>query len=302
MRPSLAALADGETHTQQQIRDFVAQALDVSAEERQILLDSGKQPVFSNRVGWAMTYLKHAGLVERVKHNAYRITDLGQQALSDNPDSLNLKVLGQYPGFQEFVTNSSSKKAAVAPQAAAVVAPVEEAEDQTPNEAIAAIVADVEASLAADLLDRVYAKPPEFLEHLALRLLRAMGYGGRQALLDHTGGSGDKGLDGVIRQDALGLDRIGVQAKRYDPNGTAVPGKEVQAFAGALDEVAASRGVFVTTAAFSKPALNYAERASKRLVLIDGTELTRLMIRYGVGVEEQQRFSLLEVDEDFFGD
>lgn len=291
MRPCLVALSDGGEHSQQEVRDAVAAALGVTDDERQILLPKGRQPKFSNRVGWALTHMRNAGSVEwRARPVCHHVR--GLQVLNDFPQRIDMKVLATFPEYARFRAGGLTP-----PPVEAVVQP---AHVDTPNDAVAALIDAAHEALAADLLARVYERPPKFLERTALALLQAMGYGGREGGFDHTGGSGDRGLDGVVRQDALGLDRIGVQAKRYDPGGAPVPGKEVQAFVGAPDEVAAHRGVFVTTARFSKAAIDYAERASKRVVLIDGAELARLMLKYGVGVQEQQHFVLLQPDEVFF--
>ena len=154
-------------------------------------------------------------------------------------------------------------------------------------------------TLATQLLDRILLQPPTFLETLALKLLRAMGYGGRESLLEHTGKPGDSGLDGVVRQDALGLDLVGVQAKRYDKDST-VGRPDIQAFVGALQGAQTSRGVFVTTGKFSTGAKQFAENVAMRLRLIDGMELTKLMVRYNVGVQVRETFDLKQIDEETF--
>lgn len=171
--------------------------------------------------------------------------------------------------------------------------------DVSPREAIGALVEDWNASLAADLLERVLAQPPVFLETLALRLLAAMGYGGRESVLDHTGQPGDAGLDGLVRQDALGLDLIGVQAKRYDPD-SPVQRPALQGFVGALQGAQTNRGVFVTTGRFTQGARQFAESVAMQLVLIDGAELTRLMVEYNIGVSVRETFELKVIDEVSF--
>lgn len=178
---------------------------------------------------------------------------------------------------------------------------VEIADELSPSEAVGRLVQAADAAVAAELLDRVLAQPPAFLERLALRLLEAMGYGGRESLMEHTGKSGDAGLDGLVRQDALGLELVGVQAKRYEKF-SSVSRPELQAFVGALHGAQTSRGVFVTTARFSSGAKAFAEGVSARLVLIDGAELTRLMVRYNVGVSVRESFDLKQLDEELFDD
>jgi restriction system protein len=161
------------------------------------------------------------------------------------------------------------------------------------------LVRAADAAVASELLERVLAQPPAFLERLSLRLLKAMGYGGRESLAEHTGKPGDAGLDGLVRQDALGLELVGVQAKRYD-KGATVNRPEIQAFVGALQGAQTSCGVFVTTGRYSPGARQFAESVAMRLVLIDGPELTRLMVRYNVGTSVRETFDLKQVDEEFF--
>ena len=220
------------------------------------------------------------------------------QVLQSHPNRVDGKVLEQFPEFLEFKNRRSEKGEPVGthdePPSVNVAA-------LSPTEAIERLVSDADDAVAAELLDRVLAQPPAFLERLSLRLLQAMGYGGREAILTHTGKPGDAGLDGIIRQDALGIDLVGVQAKRYD-RGSSVQRPQMQAFVGALQGAQTSRGVFVTTARFSSGARQFADQVAMRLILIDGTELTRLMVRYDVGVAVKETYQLKSVDDDFFDD
>jgi restriction system protein len=298
MRPTLAALASGQPHTRGQIRAAVATAAGIGGDDLAEMLPSGKVTVFGSRVGWALTYMSQAGLATRPKRGVYVITDRGRKVLDEHPERVDNKVPEQFPEFLEFKARRNEKGEPVGthgePSTVSVSA-------LSPTEAIEALVSDADDAVAAELLDRVLAQPPAFLEQLSLRLLRAMGYGGREALLTHTGKPGDRGLDGIIRQDALGLDLVGVQAKRYD-RAAAVQRPEIQAFVGALQGAQTSRGVFVTTGRFSGGARQFAEQVAVRLVLIDGTELTRLMVRYNVGVAVRETYELKAVDDDFFED
>ena len=216
----------------------------------------------------------------------------------DTPQPVDSKVLEQFPEVLEFKNRRSEKGEPVGthdePSSVNLAA-------LSPTEAIERLISDADDAVAAELLDRVLAQPPVFLERLSLRLLRAMGYGGREAILTHTGRPGDAGLDGIIRQDALGIDLVRVQAKRYDRDSTAQR-PEMQAFVGALQGAQTSRGVFVTTGRFSSGARKFADQVAMRLVLIDGTELTRLMVRYDVGVAVKETYQLESVDDDFFDD
>jgi restriction system protein len=298
MRPTLAALANGQPQTRSQIHDAVAAATGIGGDDLAEMLPSGKATVFGSRVGWALTYMSQAGLVTRPKRGVYVIADRGRTVLDEHPGRVDNKVLEQFPEFLEFRARRNEKGEPVGthggPSAISVSA-------LSPTEAIERLVSDADDAVAAELLDRVLAQSPAFLELLGLRLLRAMGYGGREALLTHSGMRGDRGLDGIIRLDALGLDLVGVQAKRYE-RGTGVQRPEMQAFVGALQGAQTSRGVFVTTGRFSSGARQFAEQVAMRLVLIDGTELTRLMVRYNVGVAVRETYELKTVDDDFFED
>lgn len=298
MRPTLAALADGQPRTRSQVREVVAPAADVSGDDLLAMLPSGKATVFSSRVGWALTYMSQAGLVTRPKRGVYVISDRGRKVLDAYPDRVDNKVLEQFPEFLEFKSRRTEKGEPVGTHGESPSASVARL---SPTEAIERLVSDADDAVAAELLDRVLAQSPAFLERLSLQLLQAMGYGGKEALLTHTGRPGDAGLDGIIRQDALGLDLVGVQAKRYEREST-VHRPEMQAFVGALQGAQTSRGVFVTTGRFSSGARQFAEQVAMRLVLLDGTELTRLMVRYDVGVAVKETYQLKSVDDDFFDD
>lgn len=293
MRPTLAALEDGEPHTLQQIRESVAVNLQVSQDDQEQLLPSGKQTTYSNRVAWALTHMGKAGLVIRPARAQYALTDCGRDVLHSHPERVDMAVLSQFDEYQAFRTPKSLNKSVEDNSLKVVV------DELSPSEAVGSLVQAADAAVAGDVLERVLAQPPAFLERLALRLLKAMGYGGRESLLEHTGKTGDAGLDGLVRQDALGLELVGVQAKRYDKDAT-VGRPELQAFVGALQGAQTSRGVFVTTGRFSAGARQFAEGVAMRLVLLDGAELTRLMVRYNVGVVVRETFDLKQLDEEFF--
>lgn len=292
MRPVLVAIQGDEPKSHAQIRDAVAAAMNISDEDRQVMLPSGKQEVFTNRVAWAVTHMAQAGLLVRPERGRHLLSDRGRQVLRDHPDRVDLQVLSQFAEWQDFRSRSKPDK----PEEKAVSAVSNEL---SPSEAVGTLVEASYDTLAAELLDRILAQPPIFLETLSLKLLRAMGYGGRESLLEHTGKPGDSGLDGIVRQDALGLDLVGVQAKRYDKDNT-VARPDIQAFVGALQGAQTSRGVFVTTGKFSLGAKQFAENVAMRLRLIDGKELTKLMVRYNVGVQVRETFELKQVDEETF--
>lgn len=255
------------------------------------MLPSGKQALFTNRVAWAITHMSQAGLLDRPERGRYLLSERGRNVLENHPDRVDMAVLAQFPEYQEFRARKKEKQ----PQDAVSVV----SDELSPSESVGAIVEESYDSLAAELLDRILAQPPMFLETLSLKLLSAMGYGGRESLLEHTGKPGDSGLDGIVRQDSLGLDLVGVQAKRYDKDNT-VNRPDIQAFVGALQGAQTSRGVFVTTGRFSPGALSFAENVAMRLRLIDGKELTRLMVKYNVGVQVRETFELKQIDEETF--
>lgn len=209
MRPALAALEGGAARPVQEIRERVADVLAVSADDQAVMLASGRVTKYANRVSWALVHMDKAGVVSRPSRGHYAITPRGVQILVEHPTRVDMTVLMAFPEYAVFRTKKNPKPdTEFSPTPAADV-------EVSPSEAIDQIVRAAEASVAAELLDRIVAQPPVFLERVALRLLQAMGYGGREALLEHTGKPGDAGLDGLIRQDALGIDLVGVQAKRY---------------------------------------------------------------------------------------
>jgi restriction system protein len=291
MRPVLVSLDGDEPRSTSQIRDEIATALNISDEDRLVMLPSGKQKLFTNRVAWAITHMAQAGLLTRPDRGRYLLSERGKKVLQEHPHRVDLHVLQQFPEYQDFRSRKSEKQVE---KSVTVVS-----DEVSPSEAVNAIVEDSYDTLAAELLDRILAQPPTFLESLSLKLLQAMGYGGRESLAEHTGKPGDSGLDGIVRQDALGLDLVGVQAKRYDKDKT-VQRPDIQAFVGALQGAQTSRGVFVTTGRFSPGALHFAESVAMRLRLIDGKELTKLMVRYNVGIQVRETFDLKQIDEDAF--
>jgi restriction system protein len=270
----------------------------VSDEDRAILLPSGSQPVFTNRVAWAVTHLAQAGLLDRPARGVTQITGRGLEVLRQHPARVDMKVLRRFPEYDEFRARTRARKGQPTegigrPDAA-------EHDQLAPREAIAEVIDSAHSAVAADLLARVIKQPPAFLERLVLDLLVKMGYGGLESPAEHLGAPGDGGLDGLIRLDKLGLDVVYVQAKRYTDRHVGRP--DIQAFVGALHGAQASRGVFITTSRFSSEALDYADRVNARLVLIDGPELASLMIEYDCGVITEQAFVLKQVDENFFED
>lgn len=296
MRPTLAVHQDRQPHAASDLRDRLAVQMHISDEDRALMLPSGGQSLFSNRVAWAVTHLAQAGLLARTGRGVTQITDRGSQVLNRYPDRVDMKVLHQFPEYEEFRARTKERKGQPSPGSSNGVS----REDLSPREAIEEVIDSAHSAVAADLLARVIKQSPVFLERLVLRLLVKMGYGGLETATEHLGAPGDAGLDGLIRLDPLGLDVVYVQAKRYTDRHVGRP--DIQAFVGALHGAQASRGIFITTSRFSSDARDYAERVNARLVLIDGPELAALMIEHDCGVVVEESFILKQVDENFFED
>ena len=289
MLPLLRFIADGQEHTLREAIDGLASEFGLSAEEREALLPSGKQATFDNRVGWARTYMKKAGLVESTGRGRFRVTDRGQKVLVSSPSAIDVDFLMQFPEFAAFRRT---------PVRTALKDPATQAPVQTPEEVLENSYLTLREELALELLDRIRACSPRFFERLVLDLLVAMGYGGsRRDAVEAVGGSGDQGIDGVIKEDKLGLDVVYVQAKRWDGN---VGRPVVQAFAGSLEGQRARKGILITTSQFTPEARDYVGRIEKKIVLIDGLMLAELMIDHGVGVAELATYVVKRIDTDYF--
>ncbi len=293
MLPVLLAAAAGEQRIGAVVRRL-GEELGLSEAARGALLASGRQTIFANRVHWAKTFLAKAGLVEATRRGHFRLTQRGVDVLAGSPERIDNRFLSRFEEFRQF-----SDRSAQATDDEVVPEPANAA-GQTPDEIMRGAHRRIEAALAEDLLDRVRAAPPDFFERLIVNLLLAMGYGGSAADAGRAlGRSGDDGVDGVIDQDALGLDRVYIQAKRYAAGNSVGPGA-IRDFFGSLDRHKAAKGLFVTTSGFTSSARETADYLSKRIVLIDGEQLTRLMIRHNVGCRIEEVLHVKKVDEDFF--
>ena len=297
MLPVLKIAGDGNEHRISDIVENLATKFDLTEFEREELLPSGKQPTFNNRVHWAKTYLVQAKLLEATRRSHFKITDRGRAILAENVSRIDAKFLRRFAEFNAFVNGKEAPSPEVLPVAGELAV-----NPGTPDELLRATIREVEAALARELIERICASSPAFFERLVVDLLLAMGYGGSHTEAGRAlGKTGDGGIDGVIDQDRLGLDRIYIQAKKYDPN-NAVGEPEIRNFCGSLGANKASKCVFVTTSYFTKPAYEFAEKHPFKVVLIDGDELSRLMIRHSVAVRTVETLHIKKIDDDFFPD
>lgn len=296
MLPLLKLVSDRQEHKYRDLIENLVTEFQVTDEERKELLTSGNQAIFDNRVGWAKTYLKKAGLLDSPKRATFVITQIGLDTLKKNPDRIDAKYLRQFPAFLEF--QNASRNDNETEEEIIIV----ETNEQTPEENLDKAYQRIRKSLASELLNRVVELPPTFFERLVVELLVKMGYGG--SIKDAgkaIGKSGDEGIDGTIKEDKLGLDIIYIQAKRWRP-GNVVGRPELHKFVGALAGQGAKKGIFITTSNFTKEALEYTPKNETKIVLIDGEQLAQLMIDYNLGCTTQQIYELKKIDSDYFGE
>lgn len=294
MLPVLRELADGEARHLSALTDRIADAFSLSTDERGQMLPSGKASRIRSRMGWALTYMKQAGLVESPRRGSYQITASGRQVLADDPAHIDSEFLTRFAGFRDFRKRSRSDDTDSIgddePNVAVVVEP--------PDEALERAYGRLRVSVEAELLEVTKRVTPRFFEELVIDLLVRMGYGGSRAEAARAiGRTGDGGIDGVIDEDRLGLDSIYVQAKRWE---SSVGRPEIQKFAGALQGQRATKGIFITTAGFTRDAEEYAQRIGTRIVLIDGRRLAELMFEFDVGVSPRRTFVVKDIDGDYF--
>jgi len=272
----------------------IADDLGLSPAEREEMLPSGRQRLLHNRIHWAKFYMSKAGLIASPKRGRFIATETGRALLASSPAHIGVKELKDYEGFREFYSGQKPSDDNATP---AAISPL--VETGTPEEQIEVAYQALHSALRAELLERIVQNSPAFFERLIVDLLIAMGYGGsHKNAATQLGRSGDGGVDGVINEDRLGLDRVYVQAKRYAE--TTVGRPDVQAFVGSLIGHGATKGVFVTTSTFSGHAREYVKHLTQRVILIDGDRLSDLMIEYGVGVRVSRRIEFKRLDEDFF--
>jgi len=294
MLPLLQFAEDKQEHSLREAIDSLADDFALTADERKKLLPSGQQEVFVNRVGWARTYLAKAGLLRSTRRGYFEITDRGLEVLSSQPARIDVRFLEQFEEFRQFKAPRHIRSGETEGEAA------ETGRETTPEEALESAYSRLRDSLLADLLEHVRSAPPSLFEKLVVELLLKMGYGGsREDAGRAIGRSGDEGIDGIVKEDRLGLDIIYVQAKRWE--GT-VGRPEVQKFAGALQGQRARKGVMITTSSFSSEARAYASNIDSKIVLIDGEQLAGLMIDHNLGVTPVASYEIKKIDTDYFTD
>jgi restriction system protein len=292
MLPFLESLQDGKERTMRELTELLAIHFKLTEEDRLELLPSGQQPVFSNRVAWAKSHLKNAGLIDNPVRGKVSLSEAGRAVLTQKPVTVNCKFLKQFPTYLKFIgqmpnEDGSDKKDSVI------------VDTKTPLELLDSSFNTLRKVTAEDLLVRLIACSPAFFEQVVVKLLRAMGYGGVTGEASVTGKSGDGGIDGIIKEDKLGLDVVCIQAKRWED--TTVGRPVIQQFVGSMDYIRAKKGVILTTSQFSKDAYEFVHRIEgKKVVLIDGPKLADLMIEHNVGVLPTKLYELKEVSNDFF--
>ena len=292
MLPLLKYIVDQQEHSSREVIDGLATSSELCEAEKQKLLPSGQQAIFDNRVGWAKTYLKKAVLLEYTQRGYFKITARGSEVLKRNPQSIDTKYLNQFPEFIKFKSKTS-----IEASSETIDNDVELVYQKTPQEYLEAAYLEIKQGVAEEIINRIKACSPSFFERLVVKLLVKMGYGGSiKDAGQAVGKSGDGGIDGIIKEDKLGLDVIYIQAKRWE--GT-VDRPEIQKFVGALHGFRSKKGVFITTSNFSNEAINYVSTIDNKIVLINGDRLAQLMLEYGVGVSTVEVYEVKKIDEDF---
>lgn len=301
MLPLLRFAGDGLEHRARDVVEALAKEFSLSDEELSVMLPSGTAPLFNNRVAWSRTYLKQAGLIQSKKRGVFQITSRGLELLAAKPPKIDNTTLEQYPEYLEFrLRRGDSKESGRTDSEPSSPISLTEAEstDSTPEELFSQAYIRLRNNLEVELLEQVKTSTPAFFERLVIDLLVAMGYGGSRSDAGRAiGKSGDGGIDGIIKEDKLGLDVIYIQAKRWE--GT-VGRPEIQKFAGALQGQRANKGVFITTSCFSREAEEYARIISSKIILVNGQQLASLMVDHNVGVSPVSAFEIKRVDSDYF--
>lgn len=293
MAPVLKYISDGNEHSLRETISALSDEFKLTVEERKLLLPSGVQPVINNRVAWAVTYLRQAGLLVNIKRGVFKITERGKHVLTEHPDRVDNSILSKFDEFKEF--KNRNKKGNDQKDDS-----VSDFQDETnPEESLETAFQLLQNGLILEVLDAVKQCTPEFFERLVIDVLVKMGYGGsRKEAGTALGRTGDEGIDGIIKEDKLGLEIIYIQAKRWEK--TTVGRPEIQRFAGALLGKAAKKGVFLTTSKFTREAEDYVKGLDAKIILIDGERLAELMVEYNIGVTPIAKYEIKKIDTDYF--
>jgi restriction system protein len=294
-KPMLEFLKDGKVHSMVEVKEYIANYFNLSEEEKNEMLPGGSETRLNNRVYWARTYLAKAGLVEIPERGKAKITERGLKVLEENPSVIDLKFLFKFPEFKQFQAKSKEKETGGTPQGG------REETEKSPEEIIEEKINEINEAIKGELLDKILKLAPQFFERLVLDLIVKMGYGGSfEEASKLLGKVGDEGVDGVIKEDLLGLDNVYLQAKRWSKD-TVIGRPEIQKFVGALHGKGAKKGIFITTAKFSSDAFEYAESIKDmKIILIDGDKLLDYMLKYNVGVETKRTIEIKKIDEGYF--
>lgn len=294
MLPMLKLLKDNEEHSLQELIKGISDKFKLTEEERKEFLPSGNQAIINNRVGWSRTYLKKAGLLSSPRRTIFKITDKGIEILKSNLEKINVKYLKTLPKFQEWQDTYTNKEKGNTE----IISDKEFTSENTPQELLDYSFQKLTNELSIELIEIIKSCSPEFFENLVVDLIVQMGYGGsKREAGKAVGRSGDGGIDGIINEDKLGLDKIYIQAKRWE---SIVPIKEIRDFAGALLGQKARKGIFITTSHFPKSAYEYVGNIEHNIILIDGKKLTELMIENNVGLSVQTKYEVKKIDTDYF--
>lgn len=291
MFPILELTSDGDERPLSIIRDELAKIFNLSEQEKNELLPSGTQPVLNNRVAWACIYLMNAKLLKRPKRGWYQITQRGLSVVKEKPENIDAKYLEKFPEFLEFKMRKRKNEGNEIRRGGI-------SDDVNPEEALESAYQELQGNLVSDILESIRSCSPDFFERLVVDVLVKMGYGGsRKEAGKAIGGKSDEGIDGIIKEDKLGLDIIYIQAKRWQGS---VGRPEIQKFAGALQGQRARKGIFITTSDFTKDALDYVRNIESKIILIEGSRLAELMIEHNVGVSIVATYEIKRIDSDYF--
>ncbi len=292
MLPMLKFIGDKQEHSKKQVVEVLANEMKLADEEKRQMLPSRNQPVFYNRVTWAIAHFKAAKLIDNTKRGYIKITSSGEDILKNTPPIINLKFLKQLPAYIETMNSWKNKNPT------AEISKNEDIETKTPEEQIELGYISIRKNLEQEILSKLKLVHPAFFERIVIELLVKMGYGGSiEEAGNATRYTNDEGIDGIIKEDKLGLDVIYIQAKRWEGN---ISRPEIQKFVGALAGQRAKKGVFITTSNFSKDAVTYAAQMDTKIVLIDGETLAQYMIDYNLGVSVQNTYEIKKIDSDYF--